>query len=113
MDPKIAKKKRLGTRGSGGFLTRKVPGLAFVEVYFEDGVDDKVAVQDLLGEVVADELLVGGVETEAGRQEWLPLLVVSILRRRHEFASRRSTSSLSECWTCSSWAGVVGLLATL
>lgn len=64
-------------------LTRKVPWLAFVEIHLRNGVHGEAAVHDLLGEVVADELLVCGVETEAGRQEWLSLLV--LILRRHGF----------------------------
>lgn len=52
-------------------LAREVPGLAFVEVYFGYGMHGKTAVAYFLGQVVADKLLVRGVEAKAGRQPGL------------------------------------------
>ncbi len=49
-------------------LTREVPGLAFVEVYFGYGMHNEVVVAYFLGQVVADDLLDNGVETKAKRQ---------------------------------------------
>jgi len=48
-------------------LTRQVPGLAFVEVDFGNGMDSEAAVNNLLGEVVGHKLLVRGVKAEARR----------------------------------------------
>jgi hypothetical protein len=48
--------------------TREVPGLAFVEVHFANGAHFEADVADLAGQVVADELLVRGVEAEARRE---------------------------------------------
>ena len=73
---------KLGKREGGGKLTRKVPRLAFVKVDFRNGMNGKAAVDHLLGEVVADQLLVRGVEPEAWRQEWLRLLVLILPLRR-------------------------------
>ena len=48
-------------------LTRQVPGLAFVEVDFGNGMDSEAAVNNLIGEVVGHKLLVRGVKPEARR----------------------------------------------
>lgn len=47
----------------------EVPRLGFVELDLGDGVDAEGTAEDLALEVVADELLVGGVEAKAGGKE--------------------------------------------
>jgi hypothetical protein len=49
-------------------LTWQVPWLALVEVGLADGARGEAGVGGLPGEVVRDELLVGGVESEPRRQ---------------------------------------------
>ena len=50
-------------------LTREIPWLALVEVHLPDGVRREARVEELLQEVAGDDLLVGGMEPEARRQE--------------------------------------------
>jgi len=61
-------------------LTRQVPGLGLVEVGLADGERGEAGVGDLAGEVVRDELLVGGVEAEARGQLHGPVQL--LLHRR-------------------------------
>lgn len=53
-----------------------MPGLALVEIDVGYGTAGEGAVEDFLEEVEGDELLVGGVETEARRQLLLSLAAV-------------------------------------
>lgn len=48
--------------------TGKLPRLALVEVNFSNGSTGEATVENLLEKVVSDELLVGGMEAEPGRQ---------------------------------------------
>lgn len=48
--------------------TRKVPRLAFVEAHFSNRVHCEAAVDHLLGQVVAHQLLISGVEPKPRRQ---------------------------------------------
>lgn len=65
--PRVAKKERNKFQIEKKRLTRQVPGLAFVEVDFGNGMDSEAAVNNLLGEVVGHKLLVRGVKPEARR----------------------------------------------
>lgn len=73
----------------GRRVTRQVPGLAFVEVDFGNGMDSEAAVDNLLGKVVGDELLVRGVEAEAGRQPWLPTRTMMIVLGSYTWQTHR------------------------
>ena len=57
--------------------TRKLPGLAFVEINFSNGSATEMAVQNLLEKVISDELFVCGVESEPRRQT--TIVVVKVL----------------------------------
>lgn len=50
--------------GFGNICTRKLPGLAFVEVNFSNGSASEIAVHNLLEKVVGDELFICGVKSE-------------------------------------------------